>query len=190
MDAVAALAHAQVPVADHLVAAHERVARAVEVDAKEVILDPVALDARAPGRLVEEDAGVGLGEARAGVADGKPAHHDVGRRDAEHAARAAAVEDGAGRAFQGERAPDRDGPRIDAGREPHHRAGGRGIQRRLQPAPAGRDLDDGGRRGAHPRRRGGEQGRRPAEGKRRAPEAHQAVFGFTNMRPRISMCSA
>ena len=24
----------------------------------------------------------------------------------------------------------------------------------------------------------------------RAPQPHQAVFGFTNMRPRISMCSA
>ena len=189
VDAVAALAHAQVAVADHLVAPHQRVPGAVQIDAEEVVLDPVALDQRAPGRLVEEDAGVGLGEARAGVADGEPAHRDVGRCDAEHPALSAAVEDGAGLAFEGERAFDDDRPRIDPRRQPHHRAGGSGIQRRLECAGAGRDLDDGDRRGACPRG-GGQKRHRRAEDKRRAPQPHQAVFGFTNMRPRISMCSA
>ena len=190
VDAVAALAHAQGPVADDLVAAHQRVAGAVEVDAEEVVLDPVAFDERAACRLVEEDAGVGLREARAGVADGEPAHHDIRRGDAEHAARAAAVENGAGRAFERERAFDGDRPRIDARRQPHHCARRRGIQRRLQSALAGGDLNDSSGHGAHPRSRGGEDRHRHAEGKRRAPQVHQADFGFTNMRPRISMCSA
>ena len=44
--------------------------------------------------------------------------------------------------------------------------------------------------GAHLARGGGEQRHRRAEDKRRAQQTHQAVFGFTNMRPRISMWSA
>ena len=189
VDAVAALAHAQVAVADHLVAAHQRVPRAVQVDAEQVVLDPVALDQCAPGRLVEEDAGVGLGKARAGVADGEPAHHHVRRGDAQDSAFAAAVQDCAGHAFEGERALDRDRPRIDSRLQPHQCAGRGRIQRRLQRAGAGRNLDHGGRRGVHSSG-GGKKRHRRAEGKHRAPQPHQAVFGFTNMRPRISMCSA
>ena len=190
VDAVAALAHAQVAIADDFVVPHERVAGAVQVDAEQVVLQPVAFDQCAFGRLVEEDAGIGLGEADARVADGEPAHCHVRRGDAKHAALAAAVEDGAGRPLQRQRPVDDDRPGVKTRREPQHRAGRGYIQRGLQRPFAGRDLDDCGGRGAHLPRSDGKQRHRCAEGERRAPRAHQAALGFTNMRPRISMCSA
>ena len=187
VDAVAAFAHAQAAVSDHLVVPHQRVPGAVQIDAEQVVLKPIAFDQRASCRLVEKDTGVGLGEAEARVAHGEPAHHHVGRGDAEHPASPAAVEDGAGRTLQREGPVDANRPRIDARRQPDHRASRSRIQRRLQRPLARNDLDDGGRRGAHPACGGGEQRHRRAEDKRRAPQTHQAVFGFTNMRPRISM---
>ena len=80
LDAVAGLAHPQVLAAGDDIAAHDRVRRAVDEDADQVVLDAIALDQRAgralrPGRCRQSMAL----EAGARAGDRQAADDDVGR---------------------------------------------------------------------------------------------------------------
>ena len=181
IDAVAARVHPLVVAAGDRVVRHHGVAGAVDVDAVEVGDQDVVANPRVPRLLGELDAGVDGLVRRAGAAHGQPGDRAVGRIDGQHAAGAAAIDHRSVAPGDHQGPVDGDRPPVGTGAEPKRvsRLGrGDGLGKR----PRSRRHDHFGRRGRSPRNEGDED---------EETRAHdQALAGSTNMRPRISMCSA
>ncbi len=167
--AVAALVDAQSGVADDAVALDQGITCAPQVDADRIVDDVVVRDVGAGGGLVEEDAGVHVGQAQARMADGQVPQGDVLGLDPDGAAGAFAQDAGAAvvGALQGEGFVDDQVAGVVARRQAQNIA----RHRRRDGGPQVGTCGHVDRGGAH-RPRAGDQDRQPGgQGRQARPGA-------------------
>ena len=180
-----ALADPQPTQPDDAVAAHQHVVRAVEIDADQVALERAVLQHCAVGVTSEEDAGVLADQAHARAANGQAAQHGVGRGDGQGVAGAAAVDDRAGSALQGDAGRcDRDRAAVQPGARRSMSPGAARATAAPRPSPAGTSIM---RRARHAT---GKAHKCRCQQQWACASHGQTDFGCTIIRPDISMCSA